>query len=87
MYCSLLATVTVFKVTAKFDGKLPESATGGEWIGLYRAITGACAEGCKQFVRGKSLELSAKYTAQQVAELVAGSYGADKFAAAMKGIK
>jgi hypothetical protein len=77
----------VFKVTAKFDGNMPESATGAEWIGLYRAITGACAEGCKQFVKGKNLDLAATYTAQQVAELVAGAYGAEKFAAAMKGSK
>ena len=77
----------VFKVAAKWDGKIPESATGAEWIGLSRAITRACSEGCKQFVKGKNLDLSATYTAQQVAELVAGWYGAEKFAAAMKGSK
>jgi len=68
----------VYKVTAKFDGTLPESATGAEWVAIYRAATGACAAGCRNFVEGQSLDLAETYTKAQVKALTAGQYGSEK---------
>ena len=70
----------IYKVVAKFDGDLPQKATGKEWIGIYRAVTGACAPGVKNFVEQTGTNLEDTYTAQQIADLVAGRYGAEKFA-------
>ena len=74
----------VYKVVAKFDGKLPRSATGKEWVGIYRAITGACGAGVKMFVESTGKNLEDKYSAKEIAKLVKGQYGADKFAAKIK---
>jgi hypothetical protein len=74
----------VYKVTAKFDGTLPESAAGAEWVAIYRAATGACAAGCKDFVETRSLDLAATYTMAQVLELTRGQYGSEKLEAACK---
>ena len=69
----------IYKNVAKFDGELPDRVTGKEWIGIYRAITGACAAGVKQFVIKTDKSLEEIYTAQQIAELVRGQFGAEKF--------
>jgi len=71
----------VYKVTAKFDGTLPESATGAEWVAIYRAATGACAAGCKNFVESNRVDLNATYTLAQVRKLTAGKFGSEKLAA------
>lgn len=71
----------VYKITVKFEGDLPKSATGAEWVGIYRAATGACAAGCKEFVTRHGLDLSATYTVEQVRELTKGAFGGDKLAA------
>jgi hypothetical protein len=75
----------IYKATVSFDGKLPGSATGKEWVALYRAATGACPAGSQAFVTSKGLDLDATYTARQVAELTAGAFGNEKFVAALKG--
>ena len=70
----------VYKVVAKFDGELPKKATGKEWIGIYRAVTGACGAGVKHFVEQSGKSLDDTYTAKEIAELTKGRFGADKFA-------
>ncbi|NBW13726.1 MAG: hypothetical protein EBR82_37575 [Caulobacteraceae bacterium] len=74
----------VYKAIAKFDGELPKKATGAEWVGIYRALTGACAAGVKNFVESTGKSLDDTYTAKQIATLIKGQYGADKFVEKMK---
>ena len=74
----------IYKNVAKFDGKIPESATGKEWIGIYRAVTGACGAGVRHFVEQTGKSLDENYTAKKICELVKGQYGADKFAEVVK---
>ena len=70
----------VYKVIAKFEGKLPKKATGAEWIAIYRAVTGACSAGVKHFVEQQGKSLDDVYTAKQIAKLVQGQFGAEAFA-------
>jgi len=77
----------IYKVTAKFDGELPKSATGAEWVGLYRAVTGACAAGCRQFVESKNIDMEATYTLKQVLKLTDGAFNSEKLLAASKAAK
>jgi hypothetical protein len=74
----------VYKVVAKFDGAIPTKATGKEWIGIYRAVTGACGAGVRNFVESTGKSLDDTYTAKQIAKLVAGQFGAEKFAEKLK---
>ena len=74
----------VYKVVAKFDGKIPKKATGKEWVGIYRAITGACSIGIKMFVEKTGKSLDDIYTATEIAKLVEGQYGAEQFAKKLK---
>jgi hypothetical protein len=74
----------IYKITAKFDGTLPESATGTEWIALYRSITGACAAGCKEFIARHTVDVTATYTPQQVASLTEGAFGNDTLVALIR---
>lgn len=74
----------IYKAVAKFDGEIPKSATGKEWIGIYRAMTGACAAGVKNFVDGTGKSLDNNYTAKEIAKLVQGQDGAEKFAEKIK---
>jgi hypothetical protein len=74
----------VYKAIAKFDGVLPKKATGKEWIGIYRAVTGACGAGVRNFVESTGKSLDDTYTAKQIATLVKGQYGGDKFAEKLK---
>jgi hypothetical protein len=73
----------VYKAIAKFDGKMPAKTTVKEWIGLYRAVTGACGAGVRGFCEKTFESLDDEYTAKQIVKLVQGQYGADKFAAAV----
>jgi hypothetical protein len=68
-----------YKADAQFDGEIPKSATGKEWVGIYRAVTGACAAGVKGFVEASGRSLDDTYTSQQIAELVRGKFGEEKF--------
>ena len=74
----------VFKVTANFDGVLPDSATGAEWVAIYRAVTGACSAGVRGFVEETGRSLDQTYTASEIGGLVKGRYGAERFVEAMK---
>ena len=69
----------IYKVVAKFDGTIPESATGKEWIGIYRAVTGACAAGVRMFVEKSGKSLDDSYTVKEITDLVKGHFGADQF--------
>lgn len=69
----------VYKVVAKFDGVVPGSATGKEWVGLYRAITGACSAGIRAFVEQTGKSLDEVYTKEEIGQLVKGRFGEDKF--------
>ena len=69
----------VYKVVAKFEGNIPKSATGKDWIGIYRAITGACAAGVRNFVESTGKSLDESYADEEIACLVAGQYGAEQF--------
>ena len=69
----------VYKNIAKFDGDLPQSATGAEWIGIYRAITGACSAGIKNFVESTGKNIDIIYTSQEIAGIIKGQYGENKF--------
>jgi hypothetical protein len=72
----------VYKAMVKFDGKVPDSATGRDWVGLYRAITGACSAGIKSFVEEKGKSLDDVYAKEQICELVKGRFGESKFLSA-----
>ena len=74
----------IYKVVAKFDGEIPESATGKEWVGIYRAITGSCAAGVKMFVEKTGKSLDKTYTSDEIYKLVEGHFGSDKFAEKIK---
>src|SRR5665213_278883 len=74
----------VYKAVAKFDGELPKSATGKEWVGIYRAVTGACRAGVRSFVETTCKTLDDTYTAEEIAKLVSGQYGAAEFAEKIK---
>jgi hypothetical protein len=69
----------VYKAIADFDGQLPKSATGKEWISLYRSVTGACSVGVKMFVENVGKDIEDTYTIEQIVELTFGQYGAEKF--------
>jgi hypothetical protein len=69
----------IYKAVAKFDGSIPKSAIGKEWIGIYRAITGACAIGVRMFVESTGKSLDDTYTAKEIVEIVKGQYGAEQF--------
>ena len=77
----------IYKNVAKFEGELPKKATGKEWIGVYRAVTGACAVGVKMFVESTGKSLDDTYTATQICKLVQGQFGAEQFAKKVKGEK
>lgn len=74
----------IFKVIAKADVAIPKKATGKEWVGIYRAVTGACSAGVKMFVEGTGKSLDDTYTAKEIARLVQGQYGAEQFAKKME---
>lgn len=74
----------IYKVVAKFDGDLPEEAKGTEWIGIYRAVTGACSSGTKNFVTQNEIDLNKSYTANEIAKMVKGAYGEQDFVKKLK---
>ena len=74
----------IYKVVEKSDVAIPKKATGKEWIGIYRAVTGACSAGVKNFVEQTGKSLDDEYTAKEIAVLVKGRFGADKFAEKIK---
>ena len=74
----------IYKVVEKADVKIPAKATGKEWVGIYRAVTGACAAGCKNFVESTKTNLDETYTAKEIAKLVQGQFGAEQFAKKMQ---
>ena len=74
----------IYKVVAKFDGPIPKKATGEEWIGIYRSVTGACSIGVKLFVEKTGKSLSEIYTAKEISEMVKDQYGGKKFAEKIK---
>ena len=69
----------VYKITASFDGKIPEKATVSEWIPIYRAITGACSTGVRMFVEKNRMCLSDVKTKEEVLNIIGGAYGSDRF--------
>ena len=74
----------IYKVIAKADVEIPKKATGKEWVSIYRSVTGACAAGVKHFVESNSIDLDANFTAAEISKMVAGQYGAEKFAGKLK---
>ena len=74
----------IYKVVSRSDVAIPKKATVKEWIGIYRAVTGACSAGVKNFVDGKDIDFNTSFTAKEVAKMVQGQFGADKFVQKMK---
>ena len=70
----------IYKVIEKSDVSIPKKATGKEWIGIYRAVTGACSAGVKNFVESTGKNLYETYTAKEIAKMVQGQFGAEQFA-------
>ena len=70
----------IYKVVAKSDVKLPKEATGKEWVGIYRAVTGACSIGVKMFVEKTGKNLDDTYTIKEITTLVQGQFGGEQFA-------
>ena len=70
----------IYKVVAKSDVTIPKKATGKEWVGIYRAVTGACSAGVKNFVETTGKDLDATYTAKEITKLVQGQFGSEAFA-------
>ena len=54
-----------------------------DMIGAYRAITGACEDGTKQWCEGK--KFPARLSVKVAIRATRGAYGADKFASFFKG--
>jgi hypothetical protein len=73
----------IYKVIEKSDVKIPKKASGKEWVGIYRAVTGACSAGVKNFVEQTGKDIDATYTAKEIAKMVQGQYGAEQFAKKM----
>ena len=69
----------IYKIIADFDSEIPQCATGREWVGIYRAVTGACAAGVKLFAKETGTSLDNTYTSEEISILVKGRYGAEKF--------
>lgn len=46
-------------------------------IGLYRAVTGACAAGCKGFVERNGLSKDRTYSINEILKITKGAYGFD----------
>ena len=66
--------------TSRYVGQdVKKKMTFGEAVAMYRTITGACAEGCKMFVRNKGLSTRKKYSINDIAKLTKGAYGSDVF--------
>ena len=74
----------IYKVVDRSDVKIPKKATGKEWIGIYRAVTGACSAGVKNFVESTGKSLDDEYTAKQIAKMVQGQFGAEAFVKKME---
>ena len=75
----------IYKAIERSDVDIPEKATGKEWVGIYRAVTGACSAGVKNFVEQTGKSLDDEYTAKEIAKLVAGQFGAEQFAKKIEG--
>ena len=66
--------------TSRYVGQdVKKKMTFDETVAMYRTITGACAEGCKMFVRNKGLSTRKKYSINDIAKLTNGAYGSDVF--------
>ena len=63
---------------------LKTTKTPTEWAMVYRAITGACKYGTKQFVENKG-ELKETYTLKEILEQTNGAYGFEKFKEVVRG--
>lgn len=75
----------IYKNVAKFEGKLPKSATGTEWVGIYRAVTGACSAGVRMFVENSGKSLDETFTVKQIIALTQGQFGGENFAQKARG--
>jgi len=71
--------VTQFKNMALKTTKTPQ-----EWAMVYRAITGACQYGTKQFIEHKG-KLKEKYTLKEIIEQTNGAYGSERFKEVVRG--
>jgi hypothetical protein len=69
----------IYKVNVDLNGEVPESATGAEWVSIYRAITGACSAGIKEFVKEIDKDINDIYTVKDIKNLVKGRFGEDEF--------
>jgi len=54
-------------------------ASGKVTLAQYRAITGACREGCRQFLQSIGKPDATELSIEEVKELVKGHYGYDRF--------
>jgi len=61
------------------DVTIETEFTFEEAVAFYRAITGACSFGVKNFVESNSLDTNKSYTVGEMLELVKGEYGGEKF--------
>lgn len=57
---------------------LDSQITVDEAVSMYRVITGACRQGCENFIKGLGT-LKEKYTVKECIELTKGQYGSVKF--------
>ena len=65
--------------TSKFKGwKLSDIKPASDLIEAYRAITGACEFGTRNFVEGR--KVPKKMTVQEAIKITSGQYGSDEFA-------
>ena len=69
----------IYKITANFNGKIPETATGKEWIGIYKSVTGAYSEGIKMFVLSTGKNLDNIYTYKEIINITSGQFGSEMF--------
>jgi hypothetical protein len=74
----------IYKVVEKADVVIPKKATGKEWVGIYRAVTGACSAGVKGFVEETKTDLDKTYSVHEIVEKTKGRFGAEQFAAKLK---
>ncbi len=65
---------------------LKTTKTPAEWAMVYRAITGACQYGTKQFIESKD-KLKEKYTLKEIIEQTNRAYGHERFKEVVRGAK
>jgi hypothetical protein len=61
------------------DYTLDTDLTFAQAVDFYRAVTGACEEGTREFVRRRGVDISQDISVQRMLEITQGEYGHEAF--------